>query len=122
MSYFDEQVQAAVLAHSEWKQRLRLAISTGKSDFRVEVVHQDNQCGFGKWLYAEGATSFPSATAYEDVRRLHREFHEEAARVLSHAITGKPAEASRAMELGSPFSKVSAQLVTALTRARAAAA
>jgi len=122
MSSFDEQVQAAVLAHSQWKLHLRQAISAGKSDFRVEAVQMDNQCAFGKWLYAEGHQSFPSVTGYDDVRTLHAAFHKEAARVLSLAVSGKPDDASKAMELGSPFSKVSAQLVTALTRARAAAA
>lgn len=122
MSSFDEQVQAAVLAHSQWKLHLRDAISAGRSDFRVEIVRQDNQCAFGKWLYAEGRTSFPSVNAYHDVRTLHAAFHEEAGRVLSLAVSGKDTEASKAMELGSAFSKVSAQLVTALTRARAAAA
>lgn len=60
--------------------------------------------------------------AYHDVRTLHAAFHEKAGRVLSLAVSGKDTEASKAMELGSAFSKVSAQLVTALTRARAAAA
>jgi hypothetical protein len=122
MSAFTDQVQAAVLAHGEWKSRLRQAIATGHSDFRVEVVQQDNACAFGKWLYDEGHRSFPSSSDYEDVRRLHAEFHKEGSRVLALAVSGKAEDASKAMGMGLPFSRISAQLVTALTRARAAAA
>ncbi len=122
MSSFGEQVQAAVLAHSQWKSRLRDAIAAGTSEFKADAVQRDNLCAFGKWLYEEGKHSFPSPTDYEDVRTLHAEFHTQAARVLSLAVSGKPGEATKAMELGSAFSKVSAHLVTALTRARATAA
>ena len=122
MSTFAEQVQAAVVAHARWKGHLHQAIDTGSSDFRAEVVKQDNQCDFGKWLYGAGETSFPAAANYEEIRTLHAEFHREAAAVLALALAGRGKEAQAAMEVGSGFGKVSAHLVTTLTRARSLAA
>ncbi|HEY5477739.1 MAG TPA: CZB domain-containing protein [Tepidiformaceae bacterium] len=119
MDSFDDQVQAAVQAHSAWKLRLRQAIASGKSDLKVETVLHHDQCAFAKWLYDGAPPSRPSTSDYDEVRMVHAEFHREAARVLSLAISGQPAMASNAMELGSPFSRASAQLVTALTRLRA---
>jgi len=121
MSSFAEQVNAAVAAHGQWKVRLRQAIATGNSEFDVRVVSQDNQCAFGKWLYGEGKSSFPSAAEHEEVRALHAEFHREASRVLGLAVSGKAKEASLAMEPGSPFSKISGGLVNKLTHVRKAA-
>jgi hypothetical protein len=121
MSSFVEQVDAALAAHSQWKARLRSAITSGSSEFQVSVVSQDNQCAFGKWLYGEGKSSFPSPAEHEEVRALHAEFHREASRVLGLAVSGKAKEASLAMEPGSPFSKISGGLVNKLTRVRKAA-
>ena len=39
-------------AHGMWKQRILDAIKTGKSEWTPEIVCQDNQCEFGKWLYS----------------------------------------------------------------------
>lgn len=122
MPTFAEQVRTAIAAHGQWKVRLRDAISTGDSEFKVAVVKLDNQCPFGKWLYGGGQHSFPSVSYYEQVRELHARFHEEAARVLLLATTGKTEEAKAALASGSAFSKISGSLVGALSRAPGAAA
>ena len=121
MSSFAEQVNSAVAAHGQWKARLRQAIATGTSEFDVRVVTQDNQCAFGKWLYGEGKSTFPSAAYHEEIRGLHAEFHREAARVLGLAVSGKAKEATVAMDPGSAFNKVSSGLVNRLTQLRRAA-
>jgi len=122
VSTFAEQVQAAIGAHGMWKARLRQAIDTGSSEFKVETVSQDNQCAFGKWLYGEGRNSFPSAADHEQVRRLHADFHREAARILGLAVTGHAKEATAAMEPNTPFSRASSTLIATLTRIQRAAA
>jgi len=43
-----EEITKAIGAHGMWKQRLRQAIDTGKSEFTVERVRPDNLCDFGK--------------------------------------------------------------------------
>lgn len=119
---FADQVQGAVSAHGMWKARLRQAIESGKSDFKVEVVRQDNQCDFGKWLYGEAKRDHGQEPQYEKVRALHAEFHAEAARVLGAAVAGKKAEAEAAMGIGGKFSHTSSSLITALVLWEKAAA
>lgn len=122
MGSFAEQLSGAIAAHGQWKVRLRQAIATGSSEFDPSVVAQDNQCAFGKWLYAGSKDGFGSAAAYETVRGLHADFHREAARVLALAVAGKAADASKAMDPGSPFAKASATLVSTLMQQQRAAA
>ena len=88
----------AVSAHSAWKTHLRLAIMNGSSNFQPEVVKCDDKCDFGKWLYGSILSDAERAQMpYKVVRRLHAEFHECAACVLTHAISGRAEEASNLM-------------------------
>lgn len=111
---FQQQITAAVSAHGQWKARLATAIKEGKSEFAPAVVRQDNQCAFGKWLYNEIDAASKTDPHYAKVKALHATFHEEAAKVLTLAVSGKTAEATAAMAFGSDFAKASSQITTAL--------
>ncbi len=104
-----EEINKAIGAHGMWKQRLREAIDTGKSEFTVERVRPDNLCDFGKWLY-----SLPpgdqTSTHWKTVKELHAKFHAEAARVLGLAVNGHKQEAEKALSTGSNFVKISSEL------------
>ena len=119
MSSFEEQVAAAIAAHGQWKSRLRTAIASGNSEFSAETVAKDNACAFGAWLYGDGRRDFANEAIFTAIRDLHAEFHREAASVLLLALTGKKEAAEAAIALGSAFGKTSANLVSALARARA---
>ena len=88
------ELQQAIAAHAIWKSRLRNALAHGGSDQDADVVRQDNQCAFGKWLYGCDA-SLKRAPFHEAVRRLHAEFHQRSAEVLSLALSGRKAEAEK---------------------------
>jgi len=122
MSSFNEQVQAAIGAHGMWKARLRQAMDSGSSEFKVDVVRLDDRCDFGRWLYGEARQGHGSDPQFEVVRKLHAEFHAEAAKVLGHAVAGNKGQAKASMAMGGPFSRVSSSLIGALTSWRAAAA
>lgn len=107
----------AIAAHGMWKNHLHEAIITGKSHFKIEQVRGDSECEFGKWLQML-AHGEQQATHYQTVQALHTQFHQEAARVLQLALTGRKAEAEKAMALGGSFAKVSAQLTLAMTKWR----
>lgn len=113
-------VTKAIAAHGQWKQRLRDAVATGKSEWKPEVVRTDNACDLGKWIYGEARTVMPGHPAVEEVRKLHADFHREASTILDLALKGKKAEADAAMALGSNYSKVSTALVNALKKLQAA--
>lgn len=102
-----------IAAHSQWKLRLRKAIDTGGADVTVEMIKVDDKCEFGRYFY-----SLPSEVRAGDLAKLVREkhaaFHVEAARVLAMALAGKKLEANRALDLGSEFAKLSADLTRLL--------
>jgi len=109
-----EKIDSAIVAHSQWKGRIRDAIATGKSDFDPLTVAMDNQCDFGKWLYSldSAMTSDPH---FQTVKEDHALFHQEAARILKLALNGNKTEAEKGIELGSPFASASSKCIMALS-------
>jgi len=116
-----EEINKAIGAHGMWKQRLRQAIETGKSDFTVERVRPDNLCDFGKWLYSLPAIDQTSAH-WKAVRDLHGKFHTEAAHVLGLAVGGLRQEAEKKLDAGSQFIKISSDLTGAMMKWKASLA
>lgn len=95
---FHDQLNAALVAHGEWKFRLAKGIDSGCKGLEPEKIRVDNQCVFGKWLYSEKTEPYRKSSHYETIRRLHAEFHQEAASVVSLCHRGKIAEAKQALE------------------------
>ena len=104
-----QEISKAIGAHGMWKSRLKGAINSGKSDASVAVVCQDNQCEFGKWLYALDPQA-KASSHWQCVKALHADFHKEAAQVLGLALAGKKAEAEAGLSDKSPFTAVSMKL------------
>lgn len=108
-----DEIQKAIAAHGMWKVRLRSAIDTGKSEWTAGQVKVDNLCEFGKWLH-----SLPDyekkAGNWGGIREMHAKFHEEAAKILDSALTGKKEAAARGLEKGSDFTKLSSSLTAAM--------
>jgi hypothetical protein len=113
-----EEINKAIGAHGMWKQRLKEAIDTGKSDFTVERVRPDSLCDFGKWLYSLPAND-QTSPHWKTVRELHGKFHVEAAHVLSLAIGGHSEEAEKRLDTGSNFTKISSELTGAMMKWKA---
>ena len=116
MSLSDE-ITAAVGAHGLWKQRLRQAIDTGRSDVTPDMVRVDNKCKVGMWLYGPNIPGAQKAS--QDYRRcqdLHAKFHTAAAKALELALSGKKAEAEAAIGPGSEFITLSHQLTDAMLK------
>jgi hypothetical protein len=108
-----EAIEAALAAHAQWKKRLQDAIETGQSSFQAENVRKDNACQFGQWLYALSDTDRNTAV-FTKVRELHASFHRTAGEILHLALSGKRAEALKALEFGGPYGKATGELVLAL--------
>lgn len=110
---YGEEIKKAIGAHGAWKQRLRQAVDTGKSEFTVERVRPDNLCEFGKWLHGLPSGDKGSAN-WKSVQELHARFHVEASRVLGLAVQGKKQDAENGLSLNSPFSEISSKLTIAM--------
>ncbi|EXI71063.1 MAG: hypothetical protein AW07_03809 [Candidatus Accumulibacter sp. SK-11] len=73
---------------------LRQAVLDARSGPDVEAIRADDRCDFGQWLYGPRLSAEDRATdSYEEVRRLHAEFHQLAAEVIERAAAGEAAEA-----------------------------
>ena len=108
-----DEVERAISAHCEWKQRLAAAIASGSSDFRVSEVTADDRCDFGRWLLGL-PQQLQQTIEGEMVRKIHRQFHSEAGRVLALALSGRRDDASEAMNPMSRYAALSSQLVRSM--------
>jgi hypothetical protein len=102
-------ISKGIGAHGMWKQRLVSAISTGQSEWTPAIVCQDNQCEFGKWLYSCSAQE-KASPHFNEVKKLHAQFHSEAAEVLKMALAGQKSEATQAIDNGSKYHTISTSL------------
>lgn len=98
-----------IAAHGLWKQRLIDAIKTGQSEWTPDIVCQDNQCEFGKWLYSCSGDE-KNSPHYEKIRHLHADFHKSAAKVLDLALQGNSTEAQEKIGPDSDYSNTSSSL------------
>ncbi len=118
-----EEISKAIGAHGMWKQRLRSAIDSGKSEFTPDAVAKDNACDFGQWLYGSSLSAADKASAeYKSVKDLHAQFHQCASSVLSCAIAGKKADAESMMGNSGKFTTTSGELTRAMMTWKAKAA
>ncbi|GAB4442956.1 MAG: hypothetical protein OHK0011_25280 [Turneriella sp.] len=108
----NDQLNAALVAHGEWKFRLAKGIETGCKHLEPDKIRTDNQCVFGKWLYSDATAPHRSSSHYEEVRKLHAEFHREAAAVVELCHRGQIDSAKQALE-GS-YATISNRLVEAV--------
>jgi hypothetical protein len=108
----NKKIGEAIVAHNRWKFELKNAIRTGKSDFTIEEISNPHTCTFGKWLLSNEGQKLPD---YDEIAKLHDEFHQEAAEVLCLALMGRPSTALTKMQEGSRFSQLSAKLIDKLT-------
>jgi hypothetical protein len=104
------QINAAIVAHDEWKARLLAATEAGASDLDPDQIRADDLCTFGKWLLSVGP-DLRASLHYERVCDLHARFHNAAASVLALAIGGKGPQALTGLEFGSEYVNASVLLV-----------
>ncbi len=112
MSTYDE-INKAIEAHKIWKEKLRIAVNTGKSESTPERVSMDNNCSFGKWLYERIDPVEKNSPFYLEVIKVHALFHKEAGKILELAVNGQKKEA-RELMVGVNFSKYTVALIQEL--------
>lgn len=110
-----QQINAAIGAHGAWKMKLKTAINLGRADVAPAEVRRDDCCAFGKWIHSNDLSAATRAgKPYQVVRRLHAEFHQCAASILDHAISGRQGEAEGLFS--GEYAERSKKLVQALTK------
>ena len=103
-------IEEAINAHTDWKIRLRWAISE-RSTVDIEDISSEETCEFGKWLEREFAVHIKSSSAYEECVRAHAKFHQEAARVAGLINSKSYSEAEQLLGQETPYSRASLEVV-----------
>ena len=106
-------LQEAVRAHSDWKTKLRAAISA-KSTLDVDTISRDDCCLLGKWLHGESRPMFGPLTSHVACVKKHAVFHKEAAKIASNINAKRYAEAEKMLEAGGAYSTASNEVVFAI--------
>ena len=110
-----EQIEDAIQVHCAWAEQLKDAIETGLSVTTVAEAARVDLCAFGRWLYGRTIPDYAKVhNGYDNAVQIHAEFHRCAAGVLDLALTGRGAEAIKAMDNASPYTSTSVMLVLTL--------
>lgn len=104
-----QNIDKAIASHGMWKMRLKNAIETQTSEFEVSFVRSPHNCEFGKWLDQDKPV-LSKFSYYTEVFSLHKQLHEETARIIQLALSSRKEEASKSIAVGSTFSSLSAKL------------
>jgi len=107
----------AINVHAQWRLRLVRFLDTKGASEALDptVVATDTACDLGKWIHGEGRT-VGGQPEFQNLQRLHAEFHKSAAKVVDLARKGEFDQGFRAVDADSPFQKASLDVITALKR------
>jgi len=89
-------IDAAVIAHQQWKQRL-LAHLAGNAEagLDVERICSDDRCDLGRWIHSRGRARLGTFPGFTALLSHHRMFHHVACNVLALEKAGKRTAARR---------------------------
>lgn len=103
----------AINSHTDWKIRLRHAISE-REVLDVEAVARDDACDYGQWLHGPAREWFGALPAYAECVQAHAVFHARAADVAGVINAGDYARAERLLGPGSAYALASRATVLAI--------
>ncbi len=92
----------ALEKHSEWKVKLRTAISK-REEMDAATISRDDCCDFGKWLHHDVKSLLAHEPSYADCVSKHAAFHFEAGRIANMINAKKYSEAEAMLGNGSAF-------------------
>jgi Chemoreceptor zinc-binding domain len=92
-------IDAAIASHLEWKDRLvAYLLGTSQEHLCADEVCQDDKCELGLWLYGAGQQTLGAHVSYPMLMMRHKQFHAEAAKVITLHQAGEFERASTALE------------------------
>ena len=88
--FYGLDMKGALDAHLAWSKRLEDVLS-GKSDEQLEPssVASDCECTLGKWIHGPARTKMGNTVDYEELLKVHADFHLSAAEVLKDFLHGQ---------------------------------
>jgi methyl-accepting chemotaxis protein len=105
----------ALEKHSEWKVKLRTAISK-REEMDAATISRDDCCDFGKWLHHDVKHHLAHEPSYADCVSKHAAFHLEAGKIANMINAKKYSEAEAMLGSGSAFVSASTAVGVAIMR------
>lgn len=105
----------ALEKHSEWKVKLRTAISK-REEMDAATISRDDCCDFGKWLHHGVKHHLAHEPSYGDCVSKHAAFHIEAGKIANMINAKKFSEAEAMLGNGSAFVAASTAVGVAIMR------
>jgi methyl-accepting chemotaxis protein len=105
----------ALEKHSEWKVKLRTAISK-REEMDAATISRDDCCDFGKWLHHDVKSHLAHQSSYSECVSKHAAFHIEAGRIANMINAKKYSEAETMLGNGSPFVAASTAVGVAIMK------
>jgi hypothetical protein len=85
----------ALEAHTAWTRRLEGKISgENQEQLNVATVASDCECKLGKWIHGTAKQQFGTTPDFEELRRVHAEFHLKAGEILNNVLNGDQTRAA----------------------------
>jgi hypothetical protein len=110
-------LDSAVKAHSDWKQKLRNAANQ-HDQLDAATVSRDDCCMLGKWLHGAGRPGYGHLPQFSELLGKHAEFHREAGRVVQTINDGRYDHALTMISGGTSFNDASSGVVVAIRQLR----
>ena len=112
----------AINAHAGWKLKIFNAARNGNKDKLDPVtVGKDNACALGQWIYGEGKALMAGKPDYQELIKLHADFHRQAASLISSIDKGQAQQAEAAVnDRNSPYGSASSKVISLLMKLKAA--
>ncbi len=102
-------MNAAIRAHGQWKQKLRLALKRHES-VDAATLRRDDQCAMGRWLGGEGRMRCGAHPLFAELVETHAQFHRAAGDVAEVVNRGDAKGAEALMAAGTPFAETSGKV------------
>jgi hypothetical protein len=91
----------ALSAHQQWNARLAARVAgTSSEKFDGNVVRRDDQCVLGHWIAGPGEAIFGAMPVFAELRKVHAEFHRNAAGIVRLLEEGKVETARNKLRQG----------------------
>lgn len=107
----------AINAHTDWKIRLRGAISD-QCALDVDTIARDDCCELGRWLHGPSKERFGALPAHGECLASHARFHRCAADVAATINAREYVKAEQMLSAGSRYALASRAIVLAIEALR----
>lgn len=104
---------AALLAHADWKRKLKAYLKTPDRSLQPAEVALDNKCKLGEWIAGEGR-EYAASPLFKTLTAEHARFHKAAAELVRRANLGENVDEDVAFGASGEFSKATAAVVGAI--------